>query len=404
MRHHDPPAPSRSGTTYGGGTKSGWRPGLWAALLLLGAACLTALPVSGRAAPTGTIDGVLTDGTAGKPVAGQEVRLNVLGADQPSTVTATTGPDGSFRFDGLETDGTRAYQASTTFMDVEFNWDPVQFSGDGPIQLPLTVYQPTSDPAGVSLTTASFVVADVDSSRQIVRMVEFLTFENRGNTAYVGSPTNGRPEVVNIPTPAGTLEVSPIAGVAAEDFIQQPTGFVISRPLPPGTTDMTIGYDIAYSDTVKDLVLSFPFHPERALLLVPVGTLGVQGAATSEGTVPISEGVTVEQFALQPGGGNTASVSLTGLPEAPGRLTPDSSAGRAAAISAAVLAAIALAVTAWRGRRRQAPEPVPADRRGLVEAIARLDLEAEAGRLPDGEYQARRRALKARVASSGETP
>ncbi len=366
--------------------------------LLVGVLLLGALaPAVAGADPVGVITGRITDGTVDKPVVGQEVVLTVEGG-MAQEIVAISDDSGRFRFEGLDTAPGVVYRPAVRFQGVDFTWAPVEFTD--PTQVPdlaLTVYQPTRDSASVALTNGAWVVADLDRDRQVLRLFQFLIFENTGRSAYVGPDTGGRFEVFDLASPPGALGVDAVSGLTQDAMIQSAQGFAVSQPLPPGTTQMVIGYEIAYTDSEKTLELGFPFAPRDAALLIPAGTLDAGGAVVPEGEVALANGSRVTRYRLldaAPDG--TPGVTLRGLPLAPRGLSPDRSAGRAIAVAAGLAGVMVVTVYALRGgRRRAAVSPVPWQE--FAADIAELDLALAGARISPEEHAERRAELRRRA-------
>ena len=113
------------------------RPRSGQALLLLWFVVILALPLVASAQGTGSLEGLVVNGTADGPAvgAGLPVMLHVLRGDaRVDTLETTTDADGSFRFDGLETDASLEYWPEVVYLDVAYtSAEPVQFDGEEPV-------------------------------------------------------------------------------------------------------------------------------------------------------------------------------------------------------------------------------------------------------------------------------
>jgi hypothetical protein len=123
----------------------------------------------------------------------------------------------------------------------------------------------------------------------------------------------------------------------------------------------------------------------------------------------ISTGV-IRTYGLGPvAAGDALRVNLSGRPaasSAAGSLPPN--LGLAIGLAAVGVALIAAGLLWFRPKREvpepeESPPPTDPEREGLLRAIARLDDDFEAGRLPEADYRERREALKrSLLAISGE--
>ena len=352
---------------------------------------------SSAAAEVGIIEGTVTNGTSESPVARVEVVLTVTDG---ARVATTTDAGGRFRFVGLDAAG-RSYSPRILFRDVDYAWDSVTLEpGRTTVSLTLRVFDPTRDPSQVTLKTASFIVLDLDRNRQVLQLLQFMTFENRGKEAFIGPPTDGRPEVIRLRPPDGTLRVDTLGG-SADEIIQTPDSVAISRPLVPGLTDIVLGYEIAYAGAEKTLRLDFGIVPQEAFILVPEGSLDVSGDRVAFDKFVELEGLRVARSTVTPGDTTTIEARLSGLPQADRDASRDSTAGRVAAIVAAAAGLAAVGAYVVRRPRSLVAAPLGEAALSARDAIFRrlldLDDERERGDLDDATYASRRSELVARL-------
>lgn len=317
------------------------------ALALVIAASYFAAPA--RAAGVGVIEGTVTDRTTGGVATGAPVTLQVASGGKLETTTDT---EGKFRFAGVET--SEAYQPVVRYADVDFYFPTVAFdTGSSLATVGLDVYQTTRDPAAIRVESGSYLVGDLDKDRQVVQLLQVLSIRNDGQTAYVGSEgPNGQSEAIRLRWPAATLDVEPLSAIAG-NLIRSGDGFALSAPIPPGTTQIVIGYDVAYTDERKALELDFGFPFDQAFMLVPENTLGVESSDVTFDQVVEVQGLRVARYRGGPSARTNISLTLTGLPLADPGLSPDSTTGRATAIGAAGLAVMLVALYAVRYPRRR---------------------------------------------------
>lgn len=316
-------------------------------LLLIVATLVVAVPI--HAAATGVIEGTVTDRTSGTPAAGAPVTLQV---DSGGKLQTTADADGNFRFVGVETSET--YQPIVRYADVDFLLPAITFaSGSSLATVAFDVYQTTRDPASIRVESGSYLVGDLDQDRQVIQLLQVLSVRNDGQTAYVGTEgPNGQSEAVRLRWPAATLDVEPLSAIAGQ-LIRSGDGFALTAPIPPGVTQIVIGYDIAYTDEQKPLELDFGFPFDQAFMLVPENTFGVESSDVSFDQVVEVQGLRVARYRGGPSERTNISLTLTGLPLADPGLSPDSTAGRGIAIGAAALAVVLVGAYALRYPRRR---------------------------------------------------
>lgn len=310
---------------------------------------LLAIAAPGAAAAVGVIEGTVTDRTTGNPVVDAPVTLQV---DSGAKLQAITDADGKFRMVGVETDET--YQPIVRYADVNFFLPAVSFApGSTLATVAFDVYQTTRDPSAVRVESGSYLVGDLDQDRQVVQLLQVLTVRNAGQAAYVGTEgPNGQSEAIRLRWPAATLDVEPLSAIAGP-LIRSGDGFALTAPIPPGVTDIVIGYEVAYTDEQKPLELDFGFPFDQAFMLVPENTLGVESSDVTFDQVVDVQGLRVARYRGGPSERSNISLTLTGLPLADPGLSPDSTAGRGVAIGAAGIAVLLVVAYAWRYPRRR---------------------------------------------------
>jgi hypothetical protein len=326
------------------------------------------------AAGVGIIEGTLRDGTSDVPLTQHEVVLRV---ENGASVATTSDAGGAFRFTGVETEGF-SYTPEVSFAGLDYEWEPVRFaSGQSTVTLSLTVFEPTTDPTSVSLKTASAVVLNVDPDRQILQLAQFFSFENTGSRAYIGPLDTGRPEPVRIRPPDGTLRTQLLGGLPPDGLVQAGSSVAIAEPIPPGLTDVVIAYDVAYSEETKVLGLDFGLAPREAFVLLPEDALSLAGEGLAFDRVVDLQGLRVARYRAAVDGSSPMLLArVGGLPLAEQPPSPDSNAGRTAAVVAAAAAVLAVAWYGWRRRRPTlvgSREEVLHERDALLREILELD-------------------------------
>lgn len=316
-------------------------------LLLLIGTLIVSAPAA--AAATGIIEGTVMDRTSSTAAARAPVTLQV---DSGGTLRTTTDDAGKFRFAGVETSET--YQPVVRYADVDFFLPAVTFEpGSSLATVAFDVYQTTRDPASIRVESGSYLVGDLDRDRQVIQLLQVLSVRNEGQTAYIGTEgPNGQSEAIRLRWPSATLDVEPLSAVAGQ-LIRSGDGFALTAPIPPGVTQIVIGYDIAYTDEQKPLELDFGFPFDQAFMLVPENTFGVESSDVTFDQVVEVQGLRVARYRGGPSERTNISLTLTGLPLADPGLSPDSTAGRGFAIGGAAVAVLLVGAYAVRYPRRR---------------------------------------------------
>ncbi len=259
-----------------------WRFRLGAALLVVLLAGLalagTAFAQDGTVTPaveaapgTGIINGRVLNGTSGGPDigAGIAVTLHTFQGDvELPTQETSTAADGSFRFEGLDTNPGLEYWPEAVYLGVTYSGEqPYQFTADGtPLDAALIVYETTEDPSTLTLDSAHFIM---ESFGQVLRISEIHLYGNSGDRTYVGSPDEtGQRTTLFIPLPDNAVGVAFDQEGDAERFIEVDGGLLDTEPVVPGQ-------ETALAFFSYHLVVSGDNIPLERRFAYPVGTLNI---------------------------------------------------------------------------------------------------------------------------------
>ncbi len=356
---------------------------------------------------TGVISGTITNGTTGQPMPGLTVELGIFDhtelVEQRATETDATG---RYLFTELPTDPQVIYAARVVYpAGVPYSSDFISFdTGQTEINLPVTVYETTSDPAGVRAERVHFIIEFDPALPGEALIAELIVFSLDGNRTYVGDGN----AVLRFPLPAGATDL----GINEEEiggrFQATADGFVDLLPLRPGANvrQVLYRYSLPYTADRLELTRALPY-PAAAVnaLISDVGQtvsspqLADQGKRATQGAtyfnlaatnLPAGQEVTIRMTKLpsaQGGGGSGGGVT------AASRVVVFLLVGLAAAV-----AALLVAYPMLRGRVAPArATPAGLDREALLDALARLEDAHEAGEIPEAAYRDQRLRLKAQL-------
>lgn len=183
---------------------------------------------------TGVIEGAVTNGATGKPVAGVTVTLERFEGMTPvETLTAQTDSAGKYRFDKLPLNDKLIYIARVSYGDVEYPSDMITFkSGETSQSAPIEVFDTTQDGSGISIDRAHVIVRPAAAG---VEVSEMIAVSNSGQGAYVGKLGGAGPATtLRFYLPAGAGEPTFDAGALGERFIAMADGFADTQPVRPG--------------------------------------------------------------------------------------------------------------------------------------------------------------------------
>lgn len=229
----------------------------------------TPLPADGR------LNGVVNNGTIGRPQPGVAVILHALSATGESLITqsAVSAADGAFTFTELNREHGQMYALEWSYLDVPYS------SQDTSVFLPeaaemtqtLTVFETTADSAAVSNTMLHRIITFEPAQMMVV---DVYVFGNTDNTVFTGRPAaeDGRPETVRLGVPPGAVSVnfqSPTVRAVGDGV------YVDSRPVLPGAEGYTALVSYLIPITQADLRLQTP-------LFGPVQTVNILAADQGE--------------------------------------------------------------------------------------------------------------------------
>jgi len=351
----------------------------------------SALPVA--AVIQGSVSNATSSGTSPQ---GLEVTLKGFDGDV-EVVSDQTRLDasGAFAFEDVEIVPGRLYFVIVEHQGLSYASEvahllPAQSSLD----LPVTIYDATERTQDLAIERLHTLFDfSIDGA---VRVIELWILTNQGDQTI--APAEG----IAVTLPEGATDLQFEDGLVGQRFRLNATGFADMEPVAPGqgSGELVFSYSLPYE---RRLDFEQPVdYPVRAgVLLSPEPGPKMQDEGLQDmGEREISTGV-IRTYGLGPvAAGDAVSVTLSGRPaasSATGSLPPN--LGIAIGLAAVGVALIAAGLLWFRPKREpsEPDESLPtesSEREGLLRAIARLDDDFEAGRVPEAEYRERRDALK----------
>lgn len=361
--------------------------------------------VTAEAAATITVSGQVANGTvSGASPVGLEVVLFVFDAAfNRADHTTMVDADGRYTFTDLPYSPDFAFVATINYRDRVFASDVRRADGltadaaDGALDMPITIYELTEDPAALTITGMVSQVTVVGDSLQVLQV---LTITNTSDRAFSSSQTadDGRNISVVISLPPGAV----VAGMPEEQrYVVAADQFTVLDTVPviPGSEHLIqLVYLIPYeNDAIIEQPLNYALNGAARLLIRPpsVTVTSAQlprlGVETLGGNEYTSYGATL---ALDAGAVLRYDVSGAGLEVA---RTDDTTAAGASNLPTLALiflgfVAILIAASYLVYYRMKAP---PVDQaQALIARIAELDAKHDAGEIADDDYQRQRDQLK----------
>lgn len=373
----------------------------------------TPTPAPGAPLPAGSgvISGAVTNATTGEPAAGVTVELGIF--DATSLVeqrTAAADAAGQYRFEGLPTAASFSFTARVEYpAGTPYGSAGVSFEEDQTaIELPISVYETTSDPSGVRVERVHFIIEFDAASPGQAQVTELMVFSLDGNRAYAGDGSG----VLSFPLPAGATNLTVDDAAVGGRYQATAGGFVDWLVLPPGQSVRQVFYRYTLPYTGDRLDFKRTLVYAAANINALINDVGQQVTSPQLADQGKRDAMGASYFSLAGGNlpaGHEVTINITGLAALAKAGTADAAGGLK--VNRGLLiglmggaAAIAAALVALGLRRRGAAAgalaaaPVAdADSGALLDALAELDRAHAAGELADAAYNDQRLRLKARL-------
>ena len=219
----------------------------------------------------GDAEVLVQDGTNGKHLANQPVRLIIFEQEQFAELrNGQTDDQGNARFTGLPTTPTWAYVVETTYQGLTYHSDIGHFSPDSNmIQLTVSVYDPGATRDAISVDRSHWLV-DI-SNPGFVDMGEVYSFMNSADRVYAGETKAGedKKRVIEIPLPEDAVNINVEGETLGERFWLDGTTLIDSQPLPPGDTQIFLRYSLPVQKGKVTLSHPIPYPTKMLNLLAP---------------------------------------------------------------------------------------------------------------------------------------
>lgn len=354
----------------------------------------------------GTISGQISNGTAGGDVP-EGLTVTLYDWDSQFNVSqaeTTTGTDGTYIFEDVEIDATHAYAVAVRYRERRFASEIVR--GDPanlPLQLPVTIYELTEDPAVLTITGLVNQITALGNGLQIVQV---MNFQNTSDRVYTTSNAVNDNQFASV-----VLTLPPGANIIG--FPNNEQRFIVSDdqttvadtvPVLPGQDHIIqMVYLVPYEgDAIVEYPLNYALEGQVRLLLRPE-TLEIVGD-TYQSIGPQEVGQNTYR-----GYGGTFSLSAADVisyevrgqaaPAAAQLDPPAVTGGTLIAVVGIAMVALALVIAilfmVYQRRNRSADEGRLID--ALVRQIAELDEAHDQGEINHDLYQRQRQQLKARL-------
>ncbi|HXX21917.1 MAG TPA: carboxypeptidase-like regulatory domain-containing protein [Terriglobia bacterium] len=234
---------------------------------------LVSLPVVMQA--QGRIQGAVSNGTNGQPVANQAVQLLLPRGGMQRVATATTDASGRFVFPSANIDPSSFYLVQAAYQGVDYN-APAQFDSEGTANVSITVYDASASAPPLRIQSARLVIHAQGNKAHVQEM---FAIRNASDPPLSYADPDG---TFRFRLSPGTPEPSAVVAGLMNMPLPQPVNpgkgrgeYFLKYPLKPGVTVVMVAYDVDYGSNHLALGDSYPYPISSAELLVSPPSLKV---------------------------------------------------------------------------------------------------------------------------------
>lgn len=369
---------------------------------------------------TGTVRGTVIQGTADSTVPeNMLVQLHIMDREMSEEVLeAQVGADGTFVFTDVSLDAEHGFVVSAHYQSITYMSEFVQGEpGITELELPVTIYEMTNDPAVIQINSLRSQIYGDGGGLQVLQIISLVNISDR---LFVGDTPASSDilRTISLPLPEGATAVDMF-----EDgrYTLSEDGRIVhyTRAIAPGQpANLHHVFTLPYNDQAANIDQQFAY-PLNGMIEV---MLAAPGLSLTSDMLPFLGSETINGTAFD-GYGNTMTLNAGELIqyELQGELldvaapvaaqTTGGESGSDNSLSTLLVAAGGIligfaGVLFFRDRfvTSNATTGAPAmsikeQLNTLLQQVADLDREHEAGGIDDGRYTQERTALKTQIAS-----
>ena len=360
-----------------------------------------------------SIEGVVSNGTAGAAVPGDLAALLLITDAEgrlQGTGQAAVSAGGRFTFAEVPVIPNASYTFSVDYGGVFYG--PTRPASALAQPLNITIYEPTTDYTLIRVQRQVMLLSAVDAAQRTATATEFVRLVNTGDrTLQPDLAAPGQISFLRFALPPNAAEVTLQSNLRGGDVISIGSGFALTAPVPPGEHIVDFSYTFPYAGDGLAYRQSLPQGAGVFQVLLPESWETAEPAPLQPLPVIDLDGARYRAWEardIPPGPG--LQLEFRGLPQ-PGllaRLGATLSGGgfwqtAVPSALAAFLAALLLLGVIRRYRPQPAaanppPEPSPPPaaaihRQQLIASLAQLDEQYAAGAIPAPEYHDQREQL-----------
>jgi hypothetical protein len=375
----------------------------------------------------GKVDGQIFNGThdaLAPNTGGLTVTLYVADMGTQTTITQTAQSDsqGHFAFSNIGVLTTTRMLAVANYLGIDYVSDILSFDGiANTVPVSVTVYEMTTDPSTVKIAQMHTIIAGVQDST--LNVLQIVQLQNSGDRTYVGDTSIGPHRItLSLPILDGATDIQFDSQDADSTTIRGTNILSYTLPFQPGNDQIVYNYTIPFNPPTYALSLKLPFDVlQYQLLLADVGATVTSTQLSAPTTFPTQSGqnylmstasnltkgtVIKATFNNLPATASSPNPTTTGSNPPSSSPAPVDSNSQAIGLGVLGLAAVAaILLIAYPLIRRRANRAAVAStnrRMELLQEIADLDDDFEAGKVTESTYKEERARLKTKLTELGE--
>lgn len=364
---------------------------------------------SAFAAPK-AISGHVIQGTTGATLATDtKVTLTVQDStgNTLKTMTQSLGPNDSFTFSDFPSKDGYQYQ-----LGLLKNGQPEVMNLDatgGPNDVKITTYEATSSMADLSIPTQVLMIPKIDPKDRQIAVLELAEIVNSGDRSFnadlANPPVSGTmPTLLTFSLPKGYQDLQVESDMPdGGHTVEVGPGFALVNPVLPGQARVVYRYAFPYKGSSATFDHAMPLGASEFRVLYPAGQAKISVDGMSQAS-DAQIGTTTYKvlIANHVPPGQHLLIKISSLPQPSVSDVLSNFVTQSAWITVGAPTVVGMAMIALLGytlllrRRRRAAlatgdEILPRD--AIIESIAVLDEQHEAGQVSEEDYQAQRAAL-----------
>ncbi len=398
-------------------------------MTLLAASAFIALAVMLMPAPrafaqtptsaTGKLEGQLINGTKDAKLANaSSITVTLLSAAANATSvmsqTAKSDADGKFTFANLDATPSTRYLLTAQYFGVDYASDVLTFApSQTTMTATLTVNETTNDPTVITVMQNHLVIEVQANLMNVIQIVQVVNMSDR---AFVGAGSNVHRPTLLLPILSGAQDIQFENPEADASTLRGPEVMTYTMPFVPGMDQIVFNYIVPFKPPTYQFSLKIPVDIGKVRVLLSDVNAKIASTQLITPTIfPTQNGQTfLQTTADNVKAGTSVDATFSNLTGSPGSAStmPPTGASPATStipgvgdnvliggviIGVAAIAAIGLLVYPLMKRRAaQAVVSTEAEQRlELLQELADLDDEFEAGKIAEDEYKKEREAIKA---------